>query len=647
MKKIGALALISFLGGCALPPPQLRLPNAAAVVQEAPLQAGTLSGAPAAAGEPQGEPADWSVAGFDGQFPDPTLQGEVDPAGEAFDEAGSEDQEASMVDPETLEDNLLLSGQDEAPPEDEGTTVIPHELSFDFPVVENQKVRYFVDFYTGKARKTFTRWLERSGRYIPLMRQIFAEEGLPEDLAYLAMVESGFNNKAYSWAHAVGPWQFIESTGRGYGLNGNWWLDERRDFEKSTRAAARFLNDLYQRFDGEWYLAVAAYNAGGGKISQAVNRYGSTDFWEISRGDFLQQETKHYVPKLLAVLLIAQDPEKYGFDNLQYHEPLDFEVVEVPTTTDLEIIASSSGASYEEIKQLNPELKRWSTPPGVKNYPVRIPAGTGEDFAANFANVPANRRANYKQHTIGKGDTLLALAKRYNIRVEDIISMNRIDNPRSLRIGTNLVLPLHASFSRLPVDEMKDDYVRSRRRTYTVRKGDSLWSIARRFDVGEKELRVWNRLGWSNVIRPGQTIVVSAKAVKGSSATAGKGSPARGQKVVHKVSPGDNLWDISRKYNVTTREILAWNNLKSSKVLRPGDKLTIFVAAAEHHASAGKKSRSSGRKIVYKVRPGDNLWSISRKYSLATREIMSWNNLGEDHVLRPGDELTLHVTDEG
>jgi len=421
--------------------------------------------------------------------------------------------EGETVDPETLEDNLLLSGDGGGlPPEDEGTTVEPAEVTFDFPVVQNAKVQYFIDYYTGPGRKVFTRWLERSTRYVPMMREIFREEGLPQDLAYLAMVESGFNPRAYSWAHAVGPWQFISSTGRLFGLKSDWWHDERRDYEKATRAAAKFLKDLHRRFDGDWYLAVASYNAGPGKISRAVKKYGTRDFWELIRGKYLQAETKNYIPKLLATLLIAKEPEKYGFVDLEYQDPFDYETVEIPSATDLEVVAGLCGIDYEEVKLLNPELKRWCTPPDVKNYRLNIPAGTGESFLLGYASLPVNDRANYKRHKIQPGDTLLALSKKYGVRVADITSLNGIKNPRSLKVGADLILPLKKGYSRLPLNELKDDYVRTKRQVYTVKQGDSLWKISRRFGVTEKQLRVWNKLGWSNVIRPGQRLIVSARA---------------------------------------------------------------------------------------------------------------------------------------
>ena len=511
-------------------------------------------------------------------------ESEVDAALAEIDSlAGTAAVEEEGVDSETLEDNAVLTGADQAAPEEEGVTV-PAAVTFDFPVVENDKVRYFLDYYTGPARTAFSRWLARSGRYLPQMRETFAAAGLPQDLAYLAMIESGFNDRAYSWAHAVGPWQFIESTGRMMGLKSDWWRDERRDFEKSTAAAARFLKDLHQRMDGDWYLAVASYNAGPGKLATAVRKYDSRDFWELSRGKYLQTETKNYVPKLLAAMLIAKEPEKYGFTDIEYHEPLAYDTVTVPSATDLEIVARLCAVDYDLIKQLNPELKRWCTPPGDTDYQLRIPAGKREQFLAGYARIPADQRANYKHHKVRSGDTLLALAKQYGIRVDDIITLNRIKNPRALSIGTDLVLPLHKSFSRLPVDELKDDYIRTRRQLYTVRSGDSLWKISQRFDVSEKELRVWNRLGWSNTIRPGQVLVVSAKGAKKAqpAKAAARANSGPTQKVIYKVRPGDTLWGIGRQFDVGTAQIIGWNNLSADHVLRPGQTLTLLVPASDH-----------------------------------------------------------------
>jgi membrane-bound lytic murein transglycosylase D len=491
-------------------------------------------------------------------------------------------EDVEPLDAETLADNQLLQGEDQLPPEDPGQVLAHEEPIYDFPVVENDKVRYFVDYYSGRAKNTFRIWLERSGRYLPMMSAIFAEAGLPKDLAYLAMVESGFNDKAYSWAHAVGPWQFIESTGRHYGLQNDWWHDERRDPEKATRAAARFLSDLYTAFDGDWYLAVASYNAGPGKLRQAVKRYNSRDFWELCRGEYLQDETKNYLPKLLAVLLIAKQPDKYGFVDLEYHEPIAYDTVSLPSNTDLEVIARLSASDYQLIKKLNPELKRWSTPPEAKDYLVRLPVGSKDVFWEAYTQLPKRQRANYARHKVKSGDTLLALAKRHGVRVQDIQRLNGIRNARALQIGTDLIVPLNpAANGTNALAELKDDFKRSRKVSYKVRSGDSLWKISRKFNVTEKQLRVWNRLGWSNVIRPGQHLIVSSKAAPVKTAAVKATAAQRGslKQVVYKVRPGDTLWAIGREFAVKTGQIRSWNNLAENHVLQPGEQLTLHVSS--------------------------------------------------------------------
>ncbi len=450
--------------------------------------------------------------------------------------------------------------------------------SDDFPLGEHARVDKLIKRYTGSSKRTFGRWLERAGRYVPKIQMIFADEGVPLDLAYLAMIESGFNVRAYSWAHAAGPWQFIESTGRLYGLDNDWWQDGRLDLERSTVAAARHLKYLHKRFDGDWYLAVAAYNAGGGKVRKAIRKSGSRDFWVLSEGRVLQEETKNYVPKLLAALTIIKDLDAYGFNELNLEQPLHYETVTLDTSTDLEIIAQFCDISYRELKELNPELKRWCTPPGITNYQLRVPYGRAQQVNHLYAQLPKHKRASYHRHQIKSGDTLQVLAKTYRIRVDDIVALNKINNPRALQIGHNLILPLKKGYTALPVNSLEDSYVRSRRRTYTVRSGDSLWSIARRNNVTQKELRVWNKLGWSNLLRPGQVLAVSKPGVRRIAKAKPKKGPAR--KLVYKVVPGDTLWDIGRQFDVAAEQIRLWNSLPHKHILHPGQKLTLMVAAS-------------------------------------------------------------------
>ena len=439
------------------------------------------------------------------------------------------------------------------------TQLLPY--AGDFPLSDHARVQKLIVRYSGSGKHAFGRWLERAGRYIPQIQLVFADEGIPLDLAYLAMIESGFNVRAYSWAHAAGPWQFIESTAKLYGLENDWWQDGRLNLERSTRAAAKHLKYLHRRFDGDWYLAVAAYNAGGGKIRKAIRKSESRNFWNLTTGNVLQEETKNYLPKLIASLTIVKNLEAYGFAGLDFDKPKLYEIVTIATTTDLDKIASFCGISYKDLKELNPELKRWCTPPGVTDYQLHVPFGSGQKVAKLYGQLPVEQRASYHRHTIESGDTLQVLARNYQIRVDDIVTLNQIENPRALQIGHDLILPLQQGFTRLPANVRGESYVKSRRRVYTVRSGDSLWSIARRFDVSQKELRVWNKLGWSNMLRPGQVLAVSKRGVR--TVTKAKQKPGVYRQLIYKVVPGDTLWDIGRQFDVATEQIRRWKQVVS------------------------------------------------------------------------------------
>ncbi len=581
MQRLWALALIPLLGGCLAKSPDLAGRAPLGKVPMAPTAQPAPKPALAFAERAARLASQERVQGY--RLPpvpaSPLTPNRATVVAPADLEDAAEDE---AVDPDALEDSLVLDGDGQQPPENEGLTHAAEGIASDFPLVENEKVQYYIDYFTGPGHKVFTRWLERSGHYVDMMQEIFAEEGLPLDLVYLAMIESGFNNKAYSRAHASGPWQFIESTGEIYGLSNDWWRDERRDPVKATRAAARHLRDLHEMFEGDWYLAVAAYNAGAGKMQRAVKQYGTRDFWEISHGDYLATETKNYVPKLLAAIKMAKDPAGHGFTEINYRAPMAFDTLALPSTTDIQVIAELAGISQDAVKELNPELKRWCTPPEVEAYEIRLPVGTRADFATRYAQLPKEQRASYARHQLKKGETLLALARRYNTRVEDIVSLNQIKNPRSLSVGTELILPLQANAGKLP-PELHPPVRKSsaKMHTYKVRSGDSLWEIGRKFEVSEAELRTWNKLGKKAILKPGQQLRVAVpeatrkvakqdKPAKGAKATAGR-------KVIYQVREGDTLWGISRKFSVAADQILDWNNLSRGHVLQPGDRLTLLL----------------------------------------------------------------------
>ncbi len=385
---------------------------------------------------------------------------------------------------------------------------------FDIPIVINAKVEQFIQYFQTRGRKVFSNWLARSERYIPFMRSLLKESGLPEDLVYLALIESGFNPYAYSRAKASGPWQFIYLTGKRYGLLSNWWIDERRDPEKSTLAAAKYLKDLYDMFEC-WYLAAAGYNAGERKIATAMKRYRTEDFWELTKHRYLKRETKDYVPQIIAAALIAKDPEKYGFFDIEYQEPLRYEKVKVPEVTDLRLIAQACEATLDEIKELNPELSRWCTPPNFPDYEIKIPFGKKDLFSKNFVNLYSGEKFQFKTHLVKKGDTFPKIAKLYRVDLEPILEMNRLNKKSRLSAGMNLLIPLPKDQGPKPdrVVRKKSGETDLRPKpvqtmTYTIKKGDTLWSIANEMGVNLGALSRWNNLYPEKKLMPGDKLKI-------------------------------------------------------------------------------------------------------------------------------------------
>lgn len=428
----------------------------------------------------------------------------VDSAG--LEEAAEDAEEAvESLDETTRREFLALFGHDPL-----GLSRRPANAArFGIPMEMNEHVERWIEYFTtDDGRVRFRLYLERAGQYEAMIRERARAAGLPEDLLYLALIESGMNPNAYSRARAVGLWQFMRSTGRAYGLDVDHWVDERRDPFLATDAAIAHLGDLYDRF-GSWYLAAAAYNAGPGRVSRGIRRVGSEDFWDLADARVLRAETRNYVPKLLAAATIARNPERYGFDDVVPMPPLQFDVVQVPDATSFDVLAEAAGTDEETIKSLNPQFVRQVTPPN-RSVEVRLPPGTAAAFTTAYAQIPADQRVTWLEHRVTRGQTLGAIARRYGTSVADIRAANNYVNPRRLQIGQRLTIPRNrgttlaggssgASAAELPLDGPL---------TVTVQHGDTLWSIARRYGTSTSALMAANGLS-SSVIHPGDRITVN------------------------------------------------------------------------------------------------------------------------------------------
>lgn len=403
--------------------------------------------------------------------------------------------------------DVLLNdaGVEEAAPETEARAVrfaaaVGPRSEWDLKRTYNERVQYWIDYLSGRNRHRTRRWLEREGRYGDLIRSRLRDRGMPEDLIYLGMIESGLSAKAYSRAHASGMWQFISETGRRYGLAVSSYVDERRDPVRATEAALDYLSDLYDQF-GSWYLAAAAYNSGENRVDRILRqraggrRGDDALFWVID--DYLPRETRDYVPLMLAAAHIGKNPGKYGFHEVALQPPLEYEEIDVPGGITLGSIAKASGVGSEEIEGLNPHLVRGITPPG-NDWTIRVPAGVGSRLAGHLEGLAAKGGLATTEHRLRRGETLSHVARRYGVDLEALRAANGDPNPRRLQVGRRILVPVAGA-----VERSEPTW-----RTYRVRRGDSLWEIARRHHVTVAQLRRWNGIG--NRIYPGQRIRIAS-----------------------------------------------------------------------------------------------------------------------------------------
>lgn len=477
-----------------------------------------------------------------------------------------------------------LEGED-----DDISYLLKHDdfKDFDIPIVFNDAVKYYIGYFTNEKRKVFANWLKRSRYYVPIIKEILRENELPEDLVYLAMIESGFNPKAYSRAKASGPWQFIYSTGGRYGLKVNYWIDERRDPEKSTIAATKYLKDLFDQF-GCWYLAAAGYNAGERRVERAIERHNTNDFWELAKYNALPKETREYIPKLIAAAIIAKDPERFGFGSITYDEPVKFVRIKVPGATLLSTIAKANSMDLSDLKSMNPEILRGITPPNMDNYEIKLPASIDVDTFNNNLEIALHNEKKVRHviaYKVKKRDTLAKILKRYGVREEDIYLVNDCENGLKLKPGMVLNIPRFSkpakatalkSATKEKAIAYKDDHdteVKMPHRIGTgqkedyhiVKKGETLASISKKYGIDIVSIKKANNLK-NNKIYPDMKLKLVGYTQK----------KAKPKIKYHIVKKGETLTSISSKYGIDVATLKSTNNLKSDKI-SPKKKLKVVL----------------------------------------------------------------------
>lgn len=411
------------------------------------------------------------------------------------------------------------------------------QTSHDVDIPLNRKVLSYIELFQGNLREFISEGLQRGVKYLPMIQTEFRAQGLPLDLAYIPLIESAFKNTARSRAKAQGMWQFMSYTGREHGLTLNWYVDERSDPEKATKAAAQYLKTLGRMFDNNWHLAMASYNGGPGRVQRAMRRSGKTDFWALTAtSKYLPRETREYVPMILAAIVIAKNPSQYGF-NVEPEMPLVYEKVQVSDPIDLRLIAEWTNAPIDVIETLNPELRRWTTPVRSPQYELKLPVGTGDAFRARLAETPAESLNAFQWHSVKRGETLLSISRKLKVRQADLAEANSLTLRSRVQAGQQLIIP------RAPTTLL----------------------AARPENPAPEAV-----LAESRPVVSQKAMLVSAPA-----------ESLEPQRIVHRVKRGDTLFSIAKLYNTTVASLKSWNTrtIRGNRI-NIGDRLTIFAARA-------------------------------------------------------------------
>ncbi len=527
-------------------------------------------------------------------------------------------------------------------------------IPYNIPITWNDRVHRALHLVLRRRKSSVEAWLSRAEHYLPMYKKMFADSGLPTDLAYLPLIESAFNPKAYSYAHASGIWQFISETGSRYGLRKNFWVDERRDPVKSTRSAISYLKKLYGDF-GDWYLALAAYNRGEGGVARAIKRAGTDNYWDLN----LPKQTEDYVPHFLAALMIAKNPECFHY-TVTPQSPFDHDIIPIGECIELNKIAKGIGVEQNYLKELNPHILRWCTPPNMDSVQLILPARKADVYKTFYASLTDEDKVNWYRYTIHPGDNLSSIAARFGTTVSAIKSINNLRNSRIIA-GKHLLIPITVSetsgavvqHARVSTASTEQPSPKSGKRlTYRVKKGDTVSEIAKIFDIDTKSVLQWNNLPSARALRAGALLTLYAP----DREREGKATKARNAEILsdtagtipgtHIVSAGDNLYRIASGFGISTKTLAAWNDLDEKSLLHPGDTLRL------RYRPSGKKTNSPEPEkkaqtvdfdngTTYRVSSGDNLSKIADLFNVELLSLMSHNGLSRKSVLRPGMLLKI------
>ncbi|MBN2035413.1 MAG: LysM peptidoglycan-binding domain-containing protein [Chitinispirillaceae bacterium] len=577
-------------------------------------------------------------------------------------------------------------------------------VTYDVPMVWNRRVERALYFYLRSRSSTVDRWFTRASYYLPVMKQMFADSSLPQDLAYLPLIESGFSPLAYSYAHASGIWQFIASTGKIYGLRRTFWVDERRDPIRSTGAAISYLKKLHSDFNN-WHLALAAYNCGEHCVARNIARYNTNDFWSLKR---LPKQTRNYVPCYLAALTIAKNPHCFNVD-MPAITPLPLDTIHLRDCISFDDLSVGLGVERDTLKKMNRHILRWCTPPDTAATILYLPEGIKTKWNDFYAYLPPEKKVRWCRHKINRGEDLQTIAAHYTISVDALKTINRITS-RHLTPGHHLFVPV--SETPLPQDvtyalppeadikslDLPDYLFAGTVIRHRIRPGEYLGKIARRYRVSINQLCRWNRISRRTILRPGRILVVSRPQRIAEPAPKAAVATADAHATTHVVQLGDTPFSLSRKYNLTVKELAELNNLdvthpliKIGQTLRvssavpplkeqfvsadpsaidtasadtaeqplahavpddPPDSSAVAIGdsretavpgipAPQRHDSAAGASNDEERPFYHVVKRGENLFRISLRYSVTVASLMKENHIADASLVKIGDSLRI------